>query len=81
MQKGWPRFSALNDTNRSIRSDPARFAAALAAFEVDNAIYLVGSDSSYGWYIPKEEEIVEFGINVHRRSYRNESYIRWRKAE
>ena len=23
----------------------------------------------------------EFGINVHRRSYRNESYIRWRKAE
>ena len=57
------------------------FAAALAAFEVDNAIYLVGSASSYGWYIPKEEEIVEFGINVHRRSYRNESYIRWRKAE
>lgn len=57
------------------------FAAALAAFGVDNAIYLVGSASSYGWYIPKEEEIVEFGINVHRRSYRNESYIRWRKAE
>lgn len=48
---------------------------------MDNAIYLVGSASSYGWYIPKEEEIVEFGINVHRRSYRNESYIRWRKAE
>lgn len=57
------------------------FAAALAAFGVDNAIYLVGSASSYGWYIPKDEKIVEFGINVHRRSYRNESYIRWRKAE
>lgn len=32
-------------------------------------------------YIPEEGEVLEFGINVHRRSYRNESYIRWRKAE
>ena len=57
------------------------FAATLAAFGVDNAIYLVGSASSYGWYIPEEGEVIEFGVNVHRRSYRNESYIRWRKAE
>ena len=57
------------------------FAATLAAFGVDNAIYLVGSASSYGWYIPEEGKVVEFGINVHRRSYRNESYIRWRKVE
>ncbi len=57
------------------------FAATLATFGVDNAIYLVGSASSYGWYIPEEGEVIEFGVNVHRRSYRNESYIRWRKAE
>ena len=57
------------------------FAATLAAFEVDNATYLVGSALSYGWYIPEEGEVLEFSINVHRRSYRNESYIRWRKAE
>ena len=57
------------------------FAATLAAFGVDNAIYLVGSASSYGWYIPEEGKVIEFGLNVHRRSYRNESYIRWRKAE
>ena len=57
------------------------FAATLASFGVDNAIYLVGSASSYGWYIPEEGEAIEFSPNVHRRSYRNESYIRWKKAE
>ena len=39
------------------------------------------SSEAYKEYIPEEGEVLEFGINVHRRSYRNESYIRWRKAE
>lgn len=57
------------------------FAVLLADFGVDNAIYLVGSSSSYGWYIPEDGELVELGFDLHRQSYRNESYIRWRKVE
>ena len=60
---------------------PRDVAESLVAFGVDNAIDLVGSASSFDWHLPEEGEIVEFGINVHRRSCRNESYIRWRKAE
>lgn len=75
--KGGEIFIAVSQEDMTMQD----FAATLAAFGVDNAIYLVGSASSYGWYIPEEGEVVEFSINVHRRSYRNESYIRWRKAE
>lgn len=75
--KGGEIFIAVSQEEMNMRA----FAATLAAFGVDNAIYLVGSASSYGWYIPEKGEVVEFGLNVHRRSYRNESYIRWRKAE
>ncbi len=75
--KGSEIFIAVSQEEMNMRA----FAATLAAFGVDNAIYLVGSASSYGWYIPEGGEVMEFGINVHRRSYRNESYIRWRKEE
>ena len=57
------------------------FSDLLAGFGVQNAIYLVGSSSSYGWYIPEDGNMVELGLNLHRPSYRNESYIRWRKIE
>ena len=75
--KGGEIFIAVSQDDMTMQD----FAATLAAFGVDNAIYLVGSASSYGWYIPEEGEAIEFSPNVHRRSYRNESYIRWRKAE
>ena len=75
--KGGEIFIAVSQEEMTMQD----FAAMLATFGVDNAIYLVGSASSYGWYIPEDGEVMEFGINVHRRSYRNESYIRWRKAE
>lgn len=57
------------------------FSALLAGFGVDNAIYLVGSSSSYGWYIPENGDLVELGLDLHRPSYRNESYIRWRNED
>ena len=70
-------FIAITGTDVTMND----FADLLAGFGVDNAIYLVGSASSYGWYIPEDGELVELGFDIHRPSYRNESYIRWRKAD
>ncbi len=54
------------------------FAQALVDLGVENAIYLVGSHSSFGWYIDGSGEKTLFGIDVHRESYKNENYIIWR---
>ena len=75
--KGGRVFVAITGTDVTMND----FADLLAGFGVENAIYLVGSASSYGWYIPEDGDLVEIGSDIHRPSYRNESYIRWRKAE
>ncbi len=58
------------------------FAQALVDLAVDNAIYLVGSNS-YGWAVDAEGICTEFGdINLYRGRHRmpkNTSYIVWRK--
>ena len=63
-------FSGLDETL-------TEFAQALAALGVDNAIYLVGSDASFGWAVDADGNREQFG-NVDRRpEYKNESYILW----
>lgn len=56
------------------------FAQALVDLGVENAIYLVGSHSAFGWYINENGEKTIFAPDVHRGTYRNENYIVWRKS-
>ena len=51
---------------------------ALVELGVDDAIYLVGSHSSFGWYMDADGEKTLFAPDVHRGLYRNENYIIWR---
>ncbi|MDY6277911.1 MAG: hypothetical protein SPL35_05795 [Bacteroidales bacterium] len=67
-------FMAVSETDESMHD----FAQALVDLEVDNAIYLVGSHSSFGWYIDKIGEKTIFAPDVHRGTYRNENYIVWK---
>ena len=75
--KGGEVFVAITGSELTMND----FSTLLADFGVDNAIYLVGSSSSYGWYIPEDGDLVELGLDLHRPSYRNESYIRWRNLD
>lgn len=54
------------------------FAQALFDLGVDDAVYLVGSHTSYGWYQNEAGEVVEFAPNNARKVYKNETYIIWR---
>ena len=54
------------------------FAQSLAELGVDNAVYLVGSDASFGWAVDADGKRVQFGAEDHRPNYRNESYILWK---
>lgn len=54
------------------------FSQALVDLGVDNAIYLVGSHSAFGWWRNETGEAETFGLDVHRESYKNESYIIWK---
>ncbi len=54
------------------------FAQALVDLGVENAIYLVGSHSSFGWYIDADGQKTLFGADVHLPSFKNENYIIWR---
>lgn len=54
------------------------FAQALIDLGVENAIYLVGSHSSFGWFIDETGEKTLFAPDVHRGTYKNENYIVWR---
>lgn len=56
------------------------FAQALVDFRVDNAVYLVGSDSSYGFYRDKDDQFTQF-CEKRRGGYKNENYISWRVAQ
>lgn len=55
------------------------FSQALVDLGVDNAVYLVGSHSSFGWFIDSDSVKTLFAPDVHRNSYKNENYIVWRK--
>ncbi|MBQ9888366.1 MAG: hypothetical protein IJM41_03885 [Bacteroidales bacterium] len=67
-------FVAVSETDESMHD----FAQALVDLGVENAIYLVGSHSSFGWYIDSAGEKTLFAPDVHRGTYRNENYIVWR---
>ncbi|MBO5595481.1 MAG: hypothetical protein J5917_01770 [Bacteroidales bacterium] len=67
-------FMAVSETDESMHD----FAQALVDLDVENAIYLVGSHSSFGWYINENEEKTIFAPDVHRGTYKNENYIIWK---
>ena len=67
-------FVAVSETDASMHD----FAQALVDLGVENAIYLVGSHSSFGWYIDSAGEKTLFAPDVHRGAYKNENYIIWK---
>ena len=67
-------FVAVSETDESMHD----FAQALVDLGVENAIYLVGSHSSFGWYIDEVGEKTLFAPDVHRGTYKNENYIIWK---
>ena len=68
-------FVAVSETDESFHD----FAQALVDLGIENAIYLVGSHSSFGWYVDENFEKTYFAPDVHRETYKNENYIVWRK--
>lgn len=67
-------FVVVSETDESMHD----FAQALVDLGVENAIYLVGSHSSFGWYIDEAGEKTLFAPDVHRGTYKNENYIIWK---
>lgn len=67
-------FMAVSETDESMHD----FAQALVDLDVENAIYLVGSHSSFGWYIDEAGEKTLFAPDVHKGTYKNENYIVWK---
>ena len=68
-------FVAVSETDESFHD----FAQALVDLGIENAIYLVGSHSSFGWFIDERNEKTLFAPDVHRGTYKNENYIIWRQ--
>ncbi|MBQ7711842.1 MAG: phosphodiester glycosidase family protein [Bacteroidales bacterium] len=68
-------FVAVSETDATMND----FAQALVELGVENAIYLVGSHSAFGWYLDGAGEKTLFAPDVHRGTYKNENYIVWRK--
>lgn len=67
-------FIVVSESDESFHD----FAQALVDLGVENAIYLVGSHSSFGWFIDERGEKTLFAPDIHRGTYRNENYIIWR---
>lgn len=67
-------FVAVSQTDESFHD----FSQALVDLGVDNAIYLVGSHSSFGWAVSSDGTREVFGADDHRAAYKNESYIIWK---
>lgn len=67
-------FVAVSESDESFHD----FAQALIDLGVENAIYLVGSHSAFGWYIDAEGQKTLFAPDIHRGTYKNESYIIWK---
>ena len=72
--RGGQIFVVVSETDESMHD----FAQVLVDLGVDNAVYLVGSHHSFGWWrtTPKTAPAF-FGEDVHYKEYRNESYIVW----
>ena len=70
-------FVAVSETDESFHD----FSQALVDLGVENAIYLVGSHSSFGWSIDMDGEKSLFAPDVHRGTYKNENYIIWRSSK
>ena len=68
-------FVVVSETDESFHD----FAQALVDLGIENAVYLVGSHSSFGWYIDESGEKTLFAPDVHRGTYKNENYIIWRQ--
>ena len=68
-------FVVVSETDESFHD----FAQALVDMGIENAVYLVGSHSSFGWYIDESGEKTLFAPDVHRGTYKNENYIIWRQ--
>lgn len=67
-------FVAVSESDESMHD----FAESLVDLGVENAIYLVGSHSSFGWFIDSAGEKALFAPDVHRGTYKNENYIIWK---
>lgn len=67
-------FIAVSESDESMHD----FAEALVDLGVENAIYLVGSHSSFGWFINDDGEKTLFAPDVHRGTFKNENYIIWK---
>jgi hypothetical protein len=67
-------FVVVSESDESFHD----FAQALVDLGVDNAIYLVGSHSSFGWYINENGDKTLFAPDIHRGTYKNENYIVWK---
>lgn len=69
-------FVAVTTTEESMHD----FAQALVDMGVKNAVYLVGSRYSFGWWRQTPDDEPElFGLDDHHESYKNETYIIWMK--
>ncbi len=67
-------FVVVSETDESFHD----FTQALIDLGVENAIYLVGSHSAYGWYVDADGVKTLFAPDVHRTPYKNENYIVWK---
>lgn len=67
-------FVVVSESDESFHD----FAQALVDLDVENAVYLVGSHSSFGWFIDSGGEKTLFAPDVHREAYKNENYIIWK---
>ncbi len=54
------------------------FSQALVDLGVENAIYLVGSHSAFGWWRNEAGKMELFSDDIHSGSFKNESYIIWK---
>lgn len=68
-------FVVVSETDESMHD----FAQALVDLGVENAIYLVGSHSSFGWFIDSNKKKTLFAPDVHRGIFKNENYILWKQ--
>lgn len=67
-------FVVFSETDESFHD----FSQALVDLGVENAIYLVGSRFSFGWFVDGNGEKTLFAPDVHRGAYKNENYIVWK---
>ena len=64
-----------NSNKHSIWKEPQ----ALVDYGVENAIYLVGSHTSLGWYVDAAGQRTLFTTEELTPAFKNENYIVWRK--